>query len=173
MTLKFQLWRILLCVFLLAPYQNAFAQGSGASVDDETKSVAKDSSLALIDFKMGEDAADALLARSPFDVERRIFVQETDFVEAETALPPTPTVQPRLLGFSETAGQRLAILENPLNGDVSVMALRESGELGTLVAMDTKTVVLERDMDRQRIHLYGDHTDTFCRHVAGGLNQHC
>ena len=139
----------------LTVMQVVLAQGPETSSVVEDDPTLRENEMPLVEFKTGDDATDALLARSPFDVERRAFVEEAEPLAVDTA-PPPPHAGPRLLGFSEKGGQRLAILENPTDAQVFLLAVGETSLLGKLVAIEGQSVELERDGLRTELHLYGD-----------------
>jgi len=89
-----------------------------------------------------------LLARSPFDQQRRLFTRDLP-VE-----PPPPPPPPRLLGVSMQKGKRVALVEWPATAQTQRLSIGDATELGKVVAMDRASLTLKSETSQIVISLF-------------------
>lgn len=104
----------------------------------------------------GNEAANGLVNRSPFDSERRAFVLVEDRSSTETTGTIGAQAPPRFLGFGERSGMRVAILEDRQDGEVYLLGVGDVSPLGQLVAMSDEGVELMSSSEVIFLSLYGD-----------------
>lgn len=78
-----------------------------------------------------------LLARSPFDQQRRFFTRDLPVD------PPPPPPPPKLLGVSMQKGKRIAVVEWPATGQTQRLSVGDTTGLGKVVAMDGASLTLK------------------------------
>jgi hypothetical protein len=95
-----------------------------------------------------DPAITELLARSPFDQQRRFFTRDLP-VE-----PPPPPPPPRLLGVSMQKGKRVALVEWPATMQTQRLSIGDATELGKVVAMDGASLTLKSETSQIVISLF-------------------